>query len=169
MSNVTLTEATTADIKVIAALANTIWNQHYPAIIGQQQVDYMLNLMYSDASLRQQMEIKRHRFFIVQSNEKTVGFISVNKENPGEWFLNKFYIDQNIAAKGIGSRAFIELKNILTPKKISLTVNRQNFKSINFYFKMGFKIERVANFDIGEGYVMNDFVMVWMEPWELQY
>ena len=40
-----------------------------------------------------------------------------------------------------------------------LTVNRQNFKSINFYFKNGFTIESVADFDIGNGYVMNDFIM----------
>jgi ribosomal protein S18 acetylase RimI-like enzyme len=47
------------------------------------------------------------------------------------------------------------------PKTIRLTVNRQNFKSINFYFKLGFKIEKVADFDIGNGYFMNDFVMLW--------
>jgi hypothetical protein len=42
-------------------------------------------------------------------------------------------------------------------------VNRQNYKAINFYFKLGFKIQTVADFDIGNGYVMNDFVMVF-EP-----
>ena len=57
--------------------------------------------------------------------------------------------------------AFIELLKLLKPEELRLTVNRQNFKSINFYFKNGFKIEQVADFDIGNGYVMNDFVMVW--------
>jgi RimJ/RimL family protein N-acetyltransferase len=42
-----------------------------------------------------------------------------------------------------------------------LTVNRKNFKSINFYFKLGFKIESVEDFDIGNNYFMNDFVMKW--------
>ena len=46
-------------------------------------------------------------------------------------------------------------------EKLRLTVNRQNFKSINFYFKNGFKIDHVEDFDIGNGYVMNDFVMLW--------
>jgi ribosomal protein S18 acetylase RimI-like enzyme len=41
----------------------------------------------------------------------------------------------------------------------SLTVNRQNFKAINFYFKNGFVIDEVADFEIGNGFVMNDFVM----------
>ena len=47
------------------------------------------------------------------------------------------------------------------PQEIRLQVNRQNFKAINFYFKAGFKIEKVADFDIGDGYFMNDFIMIW--------
>ena len=45
-------------------------------------------------------------------------------------------------------------------RELRLQVNRQNFKAINFYFKMGFVIECVADFDIGDGYFMNDFVML---------
>jgi len=71
---------------------------------------------------------------------------------------------QNSAAKGKGTRAFKQLLSIIQPDKITLTVNRQNFKSINFYFKNRFVIERVADFDIGNGYVMNDFVMIWKRP-----
>jgi ribosomal protein S18 acetylase RimI-like enzyme len=44
-------------------------------------------------------------------------------------------------------------------RSITLTVNRQNYKAINFYFKNGFTIDHIANFDIGKGYVMEDFVM----------
>ena len=40
-------------------------------------------------------------------------------------------------------------------------VNRMNYKAVNFYFKSGFTIEKVADFDIGDGYFMNDFVMIW--------
>ena len=42
-----------------------------------------------------------------------------------------------------------------------LTVNRSNFKSINFYFKLGFIIEEVKDFDIGNNYFMNDFIMIY--------
>ena len=90
-----------------------------------------------------------------------VGFISVNSKKKGEWFLNKFYINQLKAKKGIGSKVFDLLLELTNPKKITLTVNRQNYKSINFYFKKGFKIEKVADFEIGKNYVMNDFVMAW--------
>lgn len=164
MQDVKLIPAEQKDIELIAGLAKLTWNQHYRSIISQQQIDYMLHKMYSFASLEEQMTQKGHLFFLVQAKGEPVGFISVNKETENDWFLNKFYIDQDKAAKGIGTEVFGVLKNKLSASKITLTVNRQNFKSINFYFKMGFKIERVADFDIGDGYVMNDFVMVWKLP-----
>jgi RimJ/RimL family protein N-acetyltransferase len=161
MESLKLLEAKESDIPEIAALAELIWNQHYPSIISQTQIDYMLNWMYSTDSLKEQMQIKNHLFHLIEKNEEKIGFVSVNKENEKDWFLNKFYIDQNKSAQGIGSKAFDLLIETIHPKKITLTVNRQNFKSINFYFKKGFVIERVADFDIGNGYVMDDFVMVW--------
>lgn len=161
MQDIKLIQAQSGDLGVIAQLATLTWNQHYPAIISQQQIDYMLQRMYSEESLKEQMMVKQHRFFLIQSNESYIGFISVNQEKDNEWFLNKFYIDQNYAAKGLGTKVLGDLKKQLAPQKITLTVNRQNFKSINFYFKQGFVIERVADFDIGNGFVMNDFVMTW--------
>jgi ribosomal protein S18 acetylase RimI-like enzyme len=167
MQDVKLIPADKKDITLIADLAELIWNQHYPAIISQQQIDYMLQRMYSSSSLEEQMTLKGHSFFIIAAGGQSVGFISVHKEKNTDWFLNKFYIDQAQAFKGIGVKAFEELKKIIQPSKITLTVNRQNFKSVNFYFKNGFKIERVADFDIGNGYVMNDFVMVYTPSLEV--
>lgn len=154
--------ATPAELDTVSRLAEKIWNAHYVPIIGQQQVDYMLNRMYSRASLEEQLTQKQHLFYLVELNGNDIqGFVSVHREKGGEWFLNKFYILPDKAAKGLGTAVFEELKKLLQPGKITLTVNRQNYKSINFYFKNGFKIDHVADFDIGEGYVMNDFVMVW--------
>ena len=161
MHDLKLIAASYQDLASISELAKLIWNQHYPAIISQTQIDYMLDKMYNLESLNEQLVKKKHQFFIIQLNKKHIGFISVNEENRNEWFLNKFYIDQTLSAKGIGREAWEELKKIIPAKQVRLTVNRQNFKSINFYFKVGFKIERVADFDIGKGFVMNDFVMIW--------
>lgn len=157
--NIRLIPATEKDIPEIARLADKIWNQYYPDIIGQKQVDYMLEMMYSDKSLQTQMSEKKHQFYLIQQDRVYIGFISVNEINPGNWFLNKFYVDQSKASQGIGSRAFNQLMSLVNPKKITLTVNRKNFKSINFYFKNGFMIEEVKDFDIGNGYFMEDFVM----------
>lgn len=156
-----LQEAGLNDLETISRLASEIWNAHYIPIIGKQQVDYMLERMYSKENLSEQLLTKKHTFYLILVNATVSGFISVNQEKAGEWFLNKFYILAGESAKGLGTKALEALRDLVGAKKITLTVNRKNFKSINFYFKNNFRILQVADFDIGEGYVMNDFVMVW--------
>lgn len=155
-----LTIAEEKDLTTISKLAKIIWNDHYVPFIGQQQVDYMLAKIYNHESLVEQLNHKKHVFYLIQTNNQSVGFISVSSENNADYFLHKFYIDQRKANAGIGTKALNFLIETIEPKSLTLTVNRQNFKSINFYFKNNFKIDRVEDFDIGDGYVMNDFVMV---------
>lgn len=162
MAIIQLIPATLNDIGIIGNLATIIWNDYYVPFIGQKQVDYMLDKMYSKESIAEQMEVKKHNFYLIKNIDQAIGFISINKVEENDWFLNKFYILKNTATKGIGSRVFKQIIALHEPKKITLTVNRQNYKSINFYFKNGFKIKTVADFDIGDGYFMNDFIMEWV-------
>src|SRR5688572_17001811 len=104
---VQLIKANTGHVPIIAKLAHSIWNQHYPAIISQEQINYMLDLMYSDKSLIEQMTAKGHDFYLIEQNGKTIGFISVSKikEIENGYFLHKFYLDQNQVGKGTGTLA----------------------------------------------------------------
>ena len=155
-----LTIAKEKDLTTISKLAKVIWNDHYVSIIGQQQVDYMLDKMYNHQSLIEQLIQEKHIFYLIEKDKATIGFLSVSSENGIDYFLHKFYIDQPKSNAGIGTKALNLLIETIKPKSLTLTVNRQNFKSINFYFKNDFKIDRVEDFDIGNNYVMNDFVMV---------
>lgn len=156
---VKLIKAKEKDLTLIADLAKIIWNEHYVAIIGQQQVDYMLDKIYNLESLKDQVQAKKHQFYLIESNQNNIGFVSISSENNQDFFIHKFYVLTQQSNRGIGSRVLDLIVAMFSPKSLSLTVNRQNYKSINFYFKNGFKIERVADFDIGNGFVMNDFVM----------
>lgn len=160
MNSIQLSLATTEDIASIYQLAEKIWLHHYVPIIGLEQVEYMLSEMYSSHSLHLQMNEKKHLFYLIKNNENNIGFISISGDE--EKYIHKFYIDQDIQSKGIGSEVFRKLLE-LYPDTVSytLTVNRKNYKSINFYFKLGFKIDHVDDFDIGRGYFMNDFIMKW--------
>jgi RimJ/RimL family protein N-acetyltransferase len=151
--------ATQNNLNTISQLANEIWNEHYIPIIGKEQVDYMLTKMYNLESLKTQMFTQHHRFYLVENETEPIGFITISSENNEDFFLHKFYIKQSLSNKGIGSEILEKIIKLAFPKTLTLTVNRQNFKSINFYFKNGFKIDHVADFDIGNGFVMNDFVM----------
>ncbi|MBI3517772.1 MAG: GNAT family N-acetyltransferase [Bacteroidetes bacterium] len=152
--------ASEKELSTIAQLAHTIWNEHYVPIVGQQQVDYMLAKIYNHASLVEQLNEKKHVFYLIKNNQQNIGFVSVSATTAHDFFLHKFYIDQQKSNAGIGTQVLDLLIKEIGPKSLTLTVNRQNFKSINFYFKNGFKIDRVEDFDIGNGYQMNDFVMV---------
>lgn len=148
------------DISIIQALAHEIWNDHYPAIIGQEQVDYMLNRMYAAAPMLKQME-SGQQFFLVTNDETPIGFASIENKAQGKYFLNKCYIKTNGQRAGAGSYVINAiLAHYADCRELRLQVNRQNYKAINFYFKMGFVIEQVADFDIGDGYFMNDFIML---------
>lgn len=153
-------KAVKEDAVLINQLADRIWRKYYTAIITMEQIDYMLKRMYSVESLVKQME-EGQQFTLVYHQEKPVGYISISTMDSKKYFLHKFYVETEDHRKGIGSDLFnYILKQLKNAEIIELTVNRQNYKAINFYFKNGFTIKEVADFDIGEGYFMNDFVMV---------
>lgn len=157
----TLRAATPQDVLTIQQLAEKIWYDHYIHIITEEQIAYMLDKMYSQESLRHQMTEQQHEFYMLQEAGQSIGFISIKRNGP-EVFINKFYILSDKQNSGRGSLAFLLLKEVAEPfEKMRLTVNRQNYKSINFYFKNEFKIEKVEDFKIGNGYEMNDFIMVY--------
>jgi GNAT superfamily N-acetyltransferase len=154
-------KATTGDIPLIRELTFAIWPQTYGSIISKEQLDYMLDMIYSPASLQKQMEQEGCSFIIVYDNRVPVAFASYNEVKPQTWKLNKIYILPSQQGKGTGK--FIinhitdEIKT-LHAKALQLQVNRHN-KAKDFYEKLGFTIIETADFDIGNGFFMNDYVM----------
>ena len=158
--NIHFRKATTPDIALIAHLADTIWRQHYPSIISLAQIDYMLLLMYSPTAIAQQMQQGQH-YTLIYNDSEAVGYYAVSEKETGQYFLHKFYIDTTKHRQGIGAVAlqYMLHNDCQGYKSISLQVNRRNIKAVNFYFKQGFAIDYAMEFDIGQGYTMDDFVM----------
>jgi ribosomal protein S18 acetylase RimI-like enzyme len=157
-------KATPSDTGTIAALAEKIWMQYYPEIITVEQIRYMLDKMYSAPALQQQMS-EGQDFYLLLENEQPIGYCSFSTTEPGHYFLHKFYVDTHYHGKGIGTFLLNEMLKQLAPVlTVRLTVNRKNYRSINFYFKNGFTIEKIADFDIGNNYFMNDFIMLLKNP-----
>ena len=153
-------KAIESDIPLIRTLAETIWWRHYPDMISDDQIAYMLDKMYSEASIREQMQ-SGQEYTLIYSDDVAVGYYALSEKEAGHFFLHKLYIDTEKHRKGIGTAAF---KNILKDCKgyeeIALQVNRRNVKAVNFYFKHGFIIAYAKDFDFGGGYTMDDFWMV---------
>ena len=156
----TLRLATESDIPLVSELARRIWLDYYPAIVSVEQIEFMLERMYSTDALSEQMR-NGQIFYLPETAQGTVGYLSVSETDPGSYFMHKFYIDNGLRGKGIGQEVLRLLKNIPPAMQVlRLNVNRRNYQSINFYFKAGFIIESCMDIPIGNGYEMNDFRMV---------
>lgn len=153
--------ASEKDIPLIHKLGEKIWRAHYPSIISENQIEYMLKMMYSDENLKLQFQ-KGQKFTLIYLEQEAIGYFSISEKTTHHFFLHKFYIDTTKHRKGIGNTAFEYLLKNNCPnfKTITLQVNRRNIKAVNFYFKKGFTIDRAENFDCGGGYTMDDFFMI---------
>ena len=157
----TLQQATPGDLPRIHHLAHRIWRAYYPPIIGKKQVEYMLERNYSPDSLQRQIE-EGQVFRWVMDGDEILGFLSISNQGEGRYFLHKLYLDNEKRGRGVGKMVFECLFAVYPDlRELRLTVNRQNYKSINFYFKTGFIIEKCVDIPIGDGFVMNDFQMLW--------
>ncbi|MEO8664467.1 MAG: GNAT family N-acetyltransferase [Ignavibacteria bacterium] len=148
------------DIAELRKLAIQIWNVHYPPIIGQKQVNYMLDQMYSFESLKEQIFVNKNIITGAYLDGIMAGYISYSKTGPQDFFIHKLYVNTEIHRKGIGKSLFDHIFDDIDFRTIRLTVNRLNILAVNFYFRLGFKIEKTIDIDIGEGFWMNDFVML---------
>jgi ribosomal protein S18 acetylase RimI-like enzyme len=148
-------------IAIIRNLANITWPIAYGEILSPQQLDYMMELMYSKASLQKQME-KGQQFLLALEDEKPVAFAAYSLPDAAEntiYKLDKIYILPNQQGKGIGKLLISHIIETIKPATtLQLNVNRQN-KALHFYEKLGFKIINEEDIDIGNGFYMNDYVM----------
>ena len=153
-------KATTADIPLIRELTFKVWPQTYAAIISPQQIEFMLEMMYSEASLKKQMK-DGCRFIIVSNEAEAVGFASYQEIEPGIFKLHKIYVLPFQQGKGTGRFIIDYIINEIKQQgaaSLQLQVNRNN-NAKKFYEKLDFAVIEEADFDIGNGYFMNDYVM----------
>lgn len=158
--SLTIRKAWPGDIALIRQLAWDIWPVTYEPILGEQQVTYMLNLLYNEQTIREQME-NHIEYIIVHDGPKAVGFAAFGVEEPGVYKLHKIYVLPSQQGKGTGRYIINELAAAMKKKgarALRLNVNRYN-KARIFYEKMGFSVIREEDIDIGKGYFMNDYVM----------
>jgi len=154
--------AGTEDIGTIRDLALAIWPVTYGDILTPDQLNYMLELIYSKDSLQEQMTHKNHHFILISWEGKTVGFAAWSAiEIPGTWKLHKLYVHPVLQGKGIGKAVMdhvVEQVKLQKAKTLRLNVNRFN-KARSFYGRLGFKVIGEEDVDIGNGYFMEDYIM----------
>ena len=155
-------KATEKDIPTIQNLAKESWKSAYANILEQKQLDYMLDLMYSKETLQSHFENPDYHYYLINEDEVFLGFIGFECHNESETTkLHRIYFLKEAQGKGLGKKALEFVKTETEKsgdKRLTLTVNKNN-SAKNFYESQGFKVYDEAIFDIGNGYVMDDYLM----------
>ncbi len=157
-----ISQATITDIPLIQEIAHKTWPNTYGSILSQEQLDYMLDLMYSDESLLEQFKVKP-LFFLAYEDDMCLGFTSCenNYLNTKVTRLHKIYILPEAQGKGVGNALIEKVVGLAKENQsevVSLNVNKFN-KAVSFYQKIGFEIASEEDLDIGDGYLMEDYKM----------
>ena len=161
--NVRLSPATSEDMLELAALAAKIWREHYPGIITHAQIDYMLARGYNLDVLRHEMEAEGIHYDLCIAGDKTAGFISYGPgPQPGELKVHKLYLLGAYHGLGLGRLMLQHAVAYAAGSgydSVVLNVNRNNSKAIAMYERNGFMVRESVVVDIGNGFVMDDYVM----------
>jgi ribosomal protein S18 acetylase RimI-like enzyme len=157
-----LVKANSENIQIIIELTKKIWPVAYGKILTMAQLDYMIDKFYNETALLELID-KGHVFYLAQDdNGKEVGFVSYELNSElNKTKIHKIYVLPETQGTGLG-RQFFELvkeKAIENHQSaIFLNVNKYN-NAIHFYTKLGFTKIKGEVIDIGNGYVMDDYVM----------
>ena len=159
----TIRKATTNDIALIHQMAWVVFPHTYHIILTPEQIDYMMEWMYSEKSLQKQMEEDGHIYYLAFKEDEPAGYLSIQPEGEHIFHLQKIYVLPSFQGMNLGKLLFEQaIKSIKelhpAPCQIRLNVNRQN-KALTFYEKMGLKKVDEGDFPIGNGFYMNDYIM----------
>lgn len=157
-------------ISQMAEFAGSIFFEYYDSYLPAGQAEYMKNKFLSEKAIAEKISENHDpkvnfEFAVDETTGEKTGFICywIQKDEDGknECYLDKYYLSSQFRGKGFGKQMMDHLKIFCVEnqlKQISLNVNKYN-KTVAIYEKLGFKNIRSEVNDIGNGYVMDDFVM----------
>ncbi len=149
-------------IATVEKLAGEIWNEYFPAIITQSQIDYMLSKYQSAAAIKEQLKCGTV-YYLLYLQGLAVGYISLVPDSEHHQLqLSKIYLLKNARGRGYAADIFRFIHVFMQQQQLCrlwLTVNKYNSSAIAVYKKYGFIITNSVVMEIGNGFVMDDYRM----------
>lgn len=161
MSGVAIAPVAAADLPDIAALARTVWQATYPGIITQAQIDQMFAQRYNLPSLTVDLENEQKWLDQAFVEGARVGFAQCEISD-GEYKLDRLYVLPEAQRRGVGGALIAHVAaraRELGFPAVVLRVNKRNERAVNAYRKHGFAVREAVVEDIGNGFVMDDYLM----------
>ena len=167
--SITFVPVTTAkDQEKLADMAYTIWNEYWPPIIGQAQVDYMVKNFQSLEAIKADMAEHNYEYWFLQATDENgetriVGYTGGHEEpETNRFFISKIYLLAEERGRGFASQTIKFYEDLCLERSLRamyLTVNKHNDLGTRAYFGKGFEVIDSVETDIGEGFIMDDFIM----------
>lgn len=148
------------ELMEISDMAEEIWHEHFTDIIGEDQVNYMVEKFQSFPALQDQIR-HGYEYYRLYLGEKMAGYMGIH-EAEGKLFLSKLYLHKDFRGRHLSTQAFSFLKQICRERGLRLiwlTCNRHNSHTLKVYEHLGFRTVRMEKNDIGNGFFMDDHIM----------
>ena len=158
------------DFPIIQEIAANAWPEAFKEILSGEQIEFMMEMMYSNASLEKQISEQNHLYILSYTlyGNKVLhtGYASyeINFNNSNLTKLHKLYLLPQFKGKGIAKAILSHVKTMAFGKSnrgVVLNVNRNN-PAISFYNSQGFKIIDSVDIPIGNGFFMEDYIMEYL-------
>lgn len=149
----------------LAELAGKIWNEYWPALIGQDQTNYMVKQFQSLPAIKRDMAQNDYEYWFVHAadDNRIVGFTGGHNEaSTNRFFISKIYLLKEERGKHFASSVIEFYEQLCRErgfKAMYLTVNKGNELGVRAYEGKGFKTIEAVETDIGEGFIMDDYIM----------
>jgi ribosomal protein S18 acetylase RimI-like enzyme len=158
-----ISDITKEQLIIVQNLAYQIWPVAYGEILSNEQLSYMLKRFYSLEALEGQLNGGQQFVQILDQNQP-IGFLAyeVNCDNTNMTKVHKIYVLKTYQGRGVGKELIdfaISKAKQNEQKGLFLNVNKYN-KARFFYEKLGFSIVKEEVIDIGNTFVMDDYVMM---------
>lgn len=156
-------KATLTDVDRIREIAEITWPATYSSIISVEQIAFMLDWMYDKQTIETAIRSEQQDFLVLERNGEILGFSGIEHgyKHQAITRIHKLYVLPETQGTGAGKEllaAIAEEAKKHQSEQLHLNVNKAN-PAVQFYLHNGFKMDHEVILDIGNGFVMDDFVM----------
>lgn len=156
---------TEEEISCLSQIAEKVWHETYDSLLPPGQTEYMLEKFQSPQAVKSQMQNSGYLYYLICLDGTPGGFVGFapRYESNEEMFLSKVYLLKEYRGHGAVKKAFALVEKETKLRELSfirLTVNKENDHAVNVYRHFGFEIADSVVSDIGNGYVMDDYIMI---------
>lgn len=155
--------ATDEQIRHVARIADEIWHEYWPGMLSYAQVDYMVEKFQSAEAITTDIHENGYEYWLLENEGRFVGYTGGREEDDTKrFFISKVYLYAHERGKGFASRVIEFYENICRTRGLGsmyLTVNKYNELGLRAYIAKGFVVTESSVVSIGQGFVMDDFIM----------